>query len=246
MDPNEDKVTQQQRVLDKLAELDRIVLKRTAYADNAGNGGGMHSQLASARRKQGSDLMTIPTHMQILDRLLDFHSQIRRPNIDHSELSLPNLPRSGKHVPGKQRSNNSLLIVGESTGSPRLPPDTSRSKGEQSCKLNEEYEAKCRELELENGKLKKKLQGLTTEVSALKDKAATQHQEKAATIQNQEEIQSLRVELHSAREQQEHYLSSINAMIAKKAIIIAGGFRKDGASASYDINYNNYHLVSRH
>ena len=58
-----------EKVLKKVAELDRLLLKSTAPA----------GQSANARRgSRGMDLFSLPTHLHVTDRLLDLHTQSKR------------------------------------------------------------------------------------------------------------------------------------------------------------------------
>ena len=57
------------RVLQKIAELDRIVLKKTAPEKK---------NINVRRGSRGMDLTSLPTHLHITDRLLDLHAQSMR------------------------------------------------------------------------------------------------------------------------------------------------------------------------
>jgi hypothetical protein len=62
------KATMMAKVMDKIGELDRIVLKKTAPAKDV-----------SARRgSRGMDLTCLPTHLHITDRLMDLHTKSQR------------------------------------------------------------------------------------------------------------------------------------------------------------------------
>ena len=58
-------------VLQRLTELDRVVLKKTAPEMAPGN-------VAARRSSRGFDLVSLPTHLHLVDRLLDLHAQARR------------------------------------------------------------------------------------------------------------------------------------------------------------------------
>ena len=66
----EPKLYHLETLLDKICELDRLILKKTAPVIEQG------SQLR--RKSLGSDLFTLPTHLHLIDRLLDLHTQSKR------------------------------------------------------------------------------------------------------------------------------------------------------------------------
>lgn len=69
--PAEQKIKVLELILSKLTELDRIVLKKTAPETAPGN-------IAARRTSRGFDLFSLPTHLHIMDRLLDLHTQSKR------------------------------------------------------------------------------------------------------------------------------------------------------------------------
>lgn len=68
-----------QDLLSRVIELDRLVLKRTDDAIKA----------RSRRGSRGSDLFTIPTHLLLVDRLMDLYTISQRPTIIQSQNSAP-------------------------------------------------------------------------------------------------------------------------------------------------------------
>ena len=62
------KVEALESVLQKIIELDRLVLKKTTPADTT----------AVRRKSNGSDLYLLPTHLHLADRLMDLHTQSKR------------------------------------------------------------------------------------------------------------------------------------------------------------------------
>lgn len=79
-------------VLRKVAELDRGILKRTEPALTEGQ--------RPRRNSNTMELFSIPTHFQIIDRLVDLHTQSRRPVIvhQHSAPSADTSPKSSKNA----------------------------------------------------------------------------------------------------------------------------------------------------
>jgi len=62
------KIEALESVLQKIIELDRLVLKKTTPADTT----------AVRRKSNGSDLYLLPTHLHLADRLMDLHTQSKR------------------------------------------------------------------------------------------------------------------------------------------------------------------------
>jgi len=63
------KVSMLEKVLKKVAELDRLLLRNTAPEGHSAN---------ARRGSRGMDLFSLPTHLHITDRLLDLHTQSKR------------------------------------------------------------------------------------------------------------------------------------------------------------------------
>lgn len=63
-------------VLAKVVELDRVVLTMTAPEDENGA-----TKKPVRRASRGMDLYTIPTHMHVVDRLMDLHTRARRTTV---------------------------------------------------------------------------------------------------------------------------------------------------------------------
>jgi len=68
----EQKLRLLESVLQQLAVLDRVVLKKTAPEAVPG------TNVAARRSSRGFDLHCIPTHLHLVDRLLDLHAQSKR------------------------------------------------------------------------------------------------------------------------------------------------------------------------
>ena len=65
-----DKITMLENILAKIVEVDRFVLRKTEPETTEGTAG--------RRKSRGMDLFTLPTHLHIIDRLVDLHAQSKR------------------------------------------------------------------------------------------------------------------------------------------------------------------------
>lgn len=78
-----DKLLLLEKLLTKMSEFDREILKKTTSS----------SVPEAARRKSiHADLFTLPSHLLIVDRLLDLFNQSQRMNFTHSTLQIPSIP----------------------------------------------------------------------------------------------------------------------------------------------------------
>jgi len=67
----EQKLKLLESVLQRLTELDRFVLKKTAPEADP-------DKVVARRSSRGFDLVSLPTHLHLMDRLMDLHSQSKR------------------------------------------------------------------------------------------------------------------------------------------------------------------------
>ena len=102
-----DKITMLENILAKIVEVDRHVLRKTQPETTEG-------ATAGRRKSRGMDLYTLPTHLHIIDRLVDLHTQSKRvtviKNID------PNAPLSSETPTTSSRTST---IGGENGGMSR-------------------------------------------------------------------------------------------------------------------------------
>ena len=95
-----DKISMLENILAKIVEVDRHVLRKTQPETTEGT-------TAGRRKSRGMDLFTLPTHLHIIDRLVDLHTQSKRvtviKNIDPSapqSSETPNLSRAQSATSG--------------------------------------------------------------------------------------------------------------------------------------------------
>ena len=69
---NDKKLNALEKLLQKILEYDRLILKRTAPEV---------STAPQRRKSRGADLTTLPTHLHVTDRLLDLYTQAQRVTI---------------------------------------------------------------------------------------------------------------------------------------------------------------------
>lgn len=108
---NEDKVCLYQDVLRKLTQLERLVLDKTAPESGAGR-----------RNSRAINIVTIPTHMQILDRLMDLHRVNRRLSLSSAS------PEQSSSSSSASSSKNGVIARKSSVTSTSAPSSASTAK----------------------------------------------------------------------------------------------------------------------
>eukprot|EP01038_Epipyxis_sp_PR26KG_P014599 gene14599-19606_t len=113
-----DKIILLETLLEKVCEYDRAILRKTAPVDLNGN-------LPPPRRKSlGIDLLTLPSHFHLIDRLLDLFTQSKRVTVINNS-SKQNNNIDDNHTTNIDSNNNNnnlkvnLVIKGDSLLSPR-------------------------------------------------------------------------------------------------------------------------------
>lgn len=195
------------RVLSKVTELDRLVLKKTS--PNA---------LASFRRSsRGADLNSLPIHIQLVDRLLDLYAQSKRVTVvrtqtqdtaDAMESKLNPLEIFGGGISPKHErlsSEKKLIESLQSTISTQLQ-EIDRVKGELSIST-EKHEHVLHEVQ--------ELQRQLKDSSARPD--FTQQ-----LRSNQEEIQILREQLSTSQTTISYLRNNVEAEMNKYQLLLGG------------------------
>lgn len=95
------KVEALESVLQKIIELDRLVLKKTMPVDVA----------AVRRKSNGTDLYLLPTHLHLADRLMDLYAQSKRVTVITQTIS---------------NNNNTENAVSSNTPNPPLSPRSNK------------------------------------------------------------------------------------------------------------------------
>lgn len=88
----EQKVHALESLLDKVSEYSRLVLARTSPPEAQLSEAGETHQVR--RKSLGSDLSTLPSHLRLIDRLFDLHTQSKRITVIRTSDSKPSSARS--------------------------------------------------------------------------------------------------------------------------------------------------------
>lgn len=214
------RIGQLERLLEKLSELDRLVLRRTAN----------DTPTSSLRRKSGTDLFHLPSHMQVIDRLFDLYAASRRPPSVPTETVVTATVGKG------------LMISGDSIGSPRSSNDGNTILQDKIVRLNkllEESEVKCKQFETQASSLKKKvisLQSSLDEANTLNSKLKVSLSE---TERQGSDIEALKSELTTLKKSSEATMKTIVAVMTKKSL--AFKHEKD-SEAKHDMKYETFSL----
>ena len=169
----EDKLRVLEGVLTKVVELDRAVLSLTEPQKDSS----CSDKKPARRASRGMDLFTIPTHMHVIDRLVDLHTQSRRVTVIHKS-------DSGDKAPGPSPAPPAGAAAAKAPVPPLVPPGAMAVGGMPSTKSprpNPKMEAAVKSLKEENRALKKQLEEAATAAA----KAAKKAQETTAALETQ-------------------------------------------------------------
>lgn len=198
------KLANLEALLERIGEYDRIVLAKTMPAENP----------ALRRKSIGADLTSLPTHLRVIDRLLDLYNQAKRTTVIRTTIQGESEERSDRipQVPPQQPDTASAALI-----------DSLKDQCNKLQEQNKELEKKFNNAEKDVEKWKtfmidseKKLGVANTSISNLQqqnkslqeqiDKQNLQIQEFHAkpvvvTNNNDDELERLRQQLHSLRKE---------------------------------------------
>ncbi len=116
----EDKVKIMETVLAKITELDRIVLQNTTVikdnssnTDSNGNPNINNSNKPVRRASRGMDLAILPTHLHVLDRIMDLHKTSQRVTVLKQTAT--------SHTQKENNTNNEKILNKEKDIPPKVP-----------------------------------------------------------------------------------------------------------------------------
>jgi hypothetical protein len=155
-------------VLQQLAVLDRVVLKKTAPEAVPG------TNVAARRSSRGFDLHCIPTHLHLVDRLLDLHAQSKRVTVIRTSAD-------NNATPGPPS------VAADSTSGAQPSPRGAKLYADKIEKLNgevarlskqlEESEEKRRGIQEDCSAARREANSRTKEIEALRKAAEAQRVE---------------------------------------------------------------------
>ena len=164
----EQKLRLLESVLQQLAVLDRVVLKKTAPEAVPG------TNVAARRSSRGFDLHCIPTHLHLVDRLLDLHAQSKRVTVIRTSAD-------NNTTPGPPS------VAADSTSGAQPSPRGAKLYADKIEKLNgevarlskqlEESEEKRRGIQEDCSAARREANSRTKEIEALKKAAEAQRGE---------------------------------------------------------------------
>jgi len=163
-----------EKIVDKLSELDRCLLRKTKPE-------GVNNEITSARRmSRGSDLYFLPTHLHVIDRLLDLNIQLKREKCSSSALKAANEQISNKN----NLSNLSMLTLSATPITPRTV--TNDVTVTTLSKQLEESQFKLGKVQEEYSAVRRQLLDVNYNYDTLKDEL--KHKEQVASERNDTEI----------------------------------------------------------
>ena len=164
----EQKLRLLESVLQQLAVLDRVVLKKTAPEAVPG------TNVAARRSSRGFDLHCIPTHLHLVDRLLDLHAQSKRVTVIRTSAD-------NNATPGPPS------VAADSTSGAQPSPRGAKLYADKIEKLNgevarlskqlEESEEKRRGIQEDCSAARREANSRTKEIEALRKAAEAQRVE---------------------------------------------------------------------
>lgn len=196
------------KVLGKISELDRIVLKKTAP----------EKDVSARRGSRGMDLISLPTHLHITDRLLDLHTKSQRVTVIKTGGGGGGAPESNGAAPNSPRS-------AKVNGNDAKTIEKLQQKLEDSEAKRRAVAEDCSLARKENSALKREVEAL----QKAKEEAAQSSNESEAVGQraSNDEIDRLRAALAAARAEveacQESLESETSRSLAAVKEVVARG-----------------------
>jgi hypothetical protein len=123
--PQEKKLAALLKLLERVHEHDRLVLKKTAPPVSA---------TPQRRKSRGSDLASLPTHLHITDRLLDLHAQAQRVTVITNTAPSPRIapsPSTESNPEDKQKIETLSLELARASKQLEEALDSGRKRDEE-------------------------------------------------------------------------------------------------------------------
>jgi hypothetical protein len=174
--PQDAKLSNLQALLDKVCEYDRIILSKTAPPETSASG------VPLRRKSIGADLFSLPSHLRIVDRLLDLYNQSKRVAVIRTTISSNNAEegKSGGTDADLEASKADKALIeslksslakltqrADESDKKRIAMETESTKSQmianQLRKELEEYKEKLASKERDFNRLQEQFDNLTTE-----------------------------------------------------------------------------------
>lgn len=203
---NNSKLQMLETLISRVVELDRLVLRLTEPPNIDKDG----VKLRSAR---GMDLYSIPTHLHVVDRLLDVHAQYKRNLHSASTQSGGGRPMAGA---GVAESVSSADAVKEATDKLRAEQEreieTWRSRNRISQDKSSQLQSKLDQALSEKDEMTRRLQTLSTKVDE-KDKDSKELERlRAQVVQQQSSCRTLEESLEASSLNEQNIISELQAL----------------------------------
>ena len=185
------KLTMLQKVIAKVAELDRLILKKTAP----------EKEVSARRGSRGMDLVALPTHLHITDRLMDLYAKAQRVTIIKKTEGGGGAPESV--APGSPRGDKKALE--------KLQQKLDDSEAKRKAVAED-----CSEARRQTASLQKELDVLRTEMA----KTASQASEEIC-VEHTEEVEKLKALLKEAQAEVSNVQEMLEVESSRAAAIVS-------------------------
>lgn len=127
VDIKDQKISALESLLEKIGDYDRLVLARTVPAETNSNG------QPQRRKSFGTDLNVLPTHLRVIDRLMDLYSSSKRVTVLRQTVTPP--PNNSTNQQDTPPTNNPNYIP-LTQPKPAAAPDPALQKAVEELKSN--------------------------------------------------------------------------------------------------------------
>ena len=207
---NEIKLNMLEKVLKKVAEMDRLLLKKTAPEGDS-------ARINARRGSRGMDLFSMPTHLHVTDRLLDLHAQSKRvvtvtksaSGIEpESEVTQPRPPNQPGPISPRPPASTSTGSLGDKEATKKAVAELAalKVKFDESEEKRSAIKEDCASARKENLLFKKEIEALRSTVETLQQ-AAGQDDKEARIRALEAQVIQLQSQAHQLQEHLEVELS---------------------------------------
>eukprot|EP01039_Chlorochromonas_danica_P008612 gene8612-9491_t len=170
---SETKLSHLQQLLERISEYDRLILSKTAPPETSSSG------QPYRRKSMGADLHSLPSHLRLVDRLLDLYNQSKRVTVIRQTVSGKTSEDERGKGPSEEDINNNNKILIDSLKS---------SLGKTTIKLDE-VEKKYQQIENDRSKDQILITQLQTQIIDLQHQLQGKERE---IVRQAEEINQLK------------------------------------------------------
>lgn len=192
----ETKLTHMQQLLDKVCEYDRLILNKTAPPEVSASG-------APFRRKSlGADLHSLPSHLRIVDRLVDLYNQSKRVTVIRTNGTVFEEASKPSAEPETSQADRTLIeSLKTSLGRTTIKLDEAEKKRTTAEAEQVKSQLVINALKKEVEELQGKLAGRAGDQQLLAEQAAVWEAEKQ---KYEQQLTDMKQQLHDSNQENAH------------------------------------------